>query len=313
MLSAVEARRVLVAVEPGLAAPLRSHFGQAFFAGWEPVEADSLEQTRFLLQHQFFDVLLIDQTLWPGFQDAIWLSRQFQVPVVLLVHDHLPQETAGLEPGMRQWLPAAMAIKHPWLLAGALSQAGELTELRRHTRHTDRALQHSLRQVDQLVGMLWRALNSNIEAGWLAQRHLLDRLRQEINRARRYGEPLTIVLGQLERPTDSGLEPIGDWLAERIVAAKRSCDLAGQYGPRGFLVILVNTPEAGGQNFAERVAKALAQPAGSNGPFLKPEQFVLGIASLSNEAATCTRLLSLAEQQLEATRTNAGLGVETPV
>jgi GGDEF domain-containing protein len=310
---ALEARRVLVAVEPGLAASLRSLFGQTFFAGWELLEADSLEQTRFFLQHQIFDVLLVDESLWPGFQDAIWLSRQFQVPVVLLVHDHLPDEAGALEAGIRQWLPAAMALKHPWLLAGALGQAGELTELRRHTRHTDRALQHSLRQVDQLVGMLWRALHSNIETGWLAQRHLLDRLRQEIIRARRYGEPLTIVLGQVELPAEGGTDSVGDWLAERIVAAKRSCDLAGQYGPRGFLVILVNTPAAGGQCFAERLVKALAQPAGSSGPYLKPEQFVLGMASLSQEVITCTRLLSLAEQRLEAAPTTAGLAVETPV
>ena len=35
------------------------------------------------------------------------------------------------------------------------------------------------------------------------------------------------------------------WVTDRITRAKRRCDVAGHYGVRGFILLLVHTPEAG--------------------------------------------------------------------
>jgi GGDEF domain-containing protein len=304
MLPALEARRALLIVEPGLAASLRDIFHQPLFSGWQLVPAESLEQARFLHQHQSAHVLLADETRMPtpDVADVAWLGGPVPLPVLLLVQGDLPGQVLAHVPLARHWLPIGPALKYPVLLAGALHQAAELTDLRRHTRATDRALHVSRRQIDQLVGLLWRTLPADADTGWLSQRHLLQRLRQEVHRAGRYGAPLTVILADVA-PVAGEPDPLLNWLADRMGRVKRFSDLAGQYGPRGFLVILVNTPQAGGEACCRRLHQVLTQPADPAEPHLRPGQLHFGFASLSPTVSTSARLLGLAEQHLEAAQT----------
>src|SRR5262249_6270424 len=215
MTAAHQPRRVVVAVEPGLAASIHGILGQGPFRTWHFQVAESVELVRFSVQHQPCDVVLADETILPrnDLESAPWLGPHSQGPALLWVRRDCPNSAQGAD----QWLHIELALKHPFLLASALHQAARLSDLRRHAWHTGRALQHCRRQVDQLVGMLWRALPENTATGWLSQRQLLERLREEINRARRHGEPFTVLLGEIETMGSVLTEPLADWLARRVV------------------------------------------------------------------------------------------------
>jgi GGDEF domain-containing protein len=88
--------------------------------------------------------------------------------------------------------------------------------------------------------------------------------------------------------------------------------VAGQYGPHGFLLLLVHTEEKGGAAYCRRLQKILGQRAGSPGNGAHALRTYFGIAADSAGLASAERLLSLAEQQLEASKA-AGEGLETAV
>src|SRR5262249_5484958 len=89
-------------------------------------------------------------------------------------------------------------------------------------------------------------------------------LQEEIGRAARHGIPFSVVLGEVWPRADNPLPPAG-WAqlsalaAERIVRAKRRCDVLGQYGPHGFMLLLANTPEPGAIAYCRRLEQYLVQ------------------------------------------------------
>src|SRR5262249_3961652 len=188
------------------------------------------------------------------------------------------------------------------LLAAVLQQAARLGELRRRTVHSSSALEESRRQVDQLVGIMWKTMPEPNQVRWFPQRHMLERLQEEVTRSERYGSPFTVVLGEMQIPGRDGAVPLGslpDWVVERIGHTKRRCDVAGQYGPRGFMLLLVHTAEEGGKQCCRRLQTVLeAQPESAH-ERRGPLKAYFGVASYSPEAQTTKKLLTCAEQRLE--------------
>jgi diguanylate cyclase (GGDEF)-like protein len=141
---------------------------------------------------------------------------------------------------------------------------------------------------------------------WLTQRHILERLQEEVARAERHHEPFTIALAEIEAPAPEGKEAaptLTEWVIDRVSRTKRRCDAAGQYGLRGFLLLLVHTARDGGLICCHRLQKQLEEAentveAGSAGPV----RACFGIASFSGQSTTPQALLSRAEQQLEIAR-----------
>ena len=168
------------------------------------------------------------------------------------------------------------------------------------------ALQESRQQVERLAGLLWQTLPSERPTSWLTQRQLMDRLQEEVSRAERYGTPLTVVLGQLAGPVGAGPEPVSPWVAERIGRAKRRCDVAGPYGPHGFLLLLVHTAESGAVACCRRLRDVLSRPSGPGEDLRGPVRPYFGIAGYSKAVSSANRLLRLAEQHLEAAKTERG-------
>ena len=79
--------------------------------------------------------------------------------------------------------------------------------------------------------------------GWYNQRHMLERLDQEAARARRQGGDFTVVLAEVQGARREQLSPaetdhLATWTAARVTQAKRRSDVAGQYGPHGFMLLL---------------------------------------------------------------------------
>jgi diguanylate cyclase (GGDEF)-like protein len=103
----------------------------------------------------------------------------------------------------------------------------------------------------------------------LANRRLCEAaLEKEIGRADRFGEPFTLVVGDLDdfkTVNDRCGHQTGDEVLKEFASALRETvreiDLAGRWGGEEFVVGLPGTDLAGGARLAERVRAALAQRA----------------------------------------------------
>jgi GGDEF domain-containing protein len=300
----LDLRRALIVADLPVRTALLKMFGQRPLRDWVALAPDSLARARLLLQRTPFQVLLLDERASQALaaEDWAWVKGQQEVGVVLLSRTDPERVTHALANGVHQWLPPALALEHPAVLAAALDQAAGIGDLRKRGRRLRAAFQESRRQVDRLAGLLWRTLPGDGATRWLTQRHVMERFQEEVSRAGRYGAPLTVVLGEVESAAGKEAEPINPWVVDQLTRAKRRCDVAGQYGPHGFLLLLVHTPEAGGVACCGRLRQVLRQPAGAmNGCPNLPRTF-FGLAGYSAAASTCARLLGKAEQGLEAAK-----------
>jgi hypothetical protein len=291
-----EPRRVLVVAGRSPELPLEQLFTAAPLAGWEAIPAEDFAAARFVLQHNLCDALLVDEPAYrqDGPAALDWLSERHRLPAVVLAPPKEEAEAAR-EKEPRVWLPRGESAPEAAALAAALDQAARLGDLQRERRRLGEALRQSRRQVDRLVRLLWQTLPLDASRHWLGQRHTLERLREEADRAKRYGSPLTVALGEVETREGGSDAPLPDWAAERVARGKRSCDVAGQYGPHGFLLLLVNTPAEGGAACCRRLQRVLEDPPG-------PARAYFGLAAVSHEAPTPPTLLRRAEDALEAAK-----------
>jgi diguanylate cyclase (GGDEF)-like protein len=307
MSAPVGQRRLLLAVG-GEQEAFRQLFQTAWLQQWQVVEASTLERARFMLQLDPCDVLLLDAGLYrrSAGEDLTWLSGQQRIPVLFLA-DGDPETVARvLEEGADYWMPREVALRHPRVLAVMLQQAAEFAELLRHGQETAEALNDCRRQVGRLVSLLWEAVPGDGRARWFSQRHMLERLEEEVARAQRHGCPLTVVLGEVEgsqhsRATAGERQQLTTWTADQIHQIKRRSDVAGQYGLQGFMMVLPQTTPEGAAGCCRRLRTILESPEGGSGP-LGPAQVYFGVASFSSDASSMKSLLSRAEEDLERAR-----------
>jgi diguanylate cyclase (GGDEF)-like protein len=275
---------------------------------WQCGAAKSLEQARFLLQHQAWDALLVDESLLQSEKDPglAWLAGDPTVPTILLSRPEPQRIAFALDSGINQWLPRNLVLEKPEILAAALHQADCQAALCRQKEHAASKVQEYRRQIDRLLGLLWETLPEGPDLPWLSQRHMLERLHQEIARTTRHGTPLALVLGDVV-PAGSDLLPdlpaqLTDWMARSISTSKRREDVAGRYGPHGFMLLLPHTHEPGAVSCCRRLGQRLKQPPA--GLTVEPgtTQAYFGIACYTTSSDDPRSLLSRAERRLEEAR-----------
>ncbi len=139
------------------------------------------------------------------------------------------------------------------------------------------------------------------------------RLEEEVARHHRFGNPLSLVLLDLD-----SLKGVNDELghlagdetlrgvADVLVQTSRSIDVVCRYGGDEFAVLLVETPRAGARPYAERIRDALAAASFSHGRQVTAS---FGVASLSEWAATGDDLVRAADEALYAAKRAGKNGV----
>jgi diguanylate cyclase (GGDEF)-like protein len=307
----VQRRRVLLAAEEQERAEFRELFQTESLRNWEMVEADSLERARFVLQMDPCDVLLLDCKLYRngGSADLSWLAGQRGVPVVFLADGEAETVASALKQGAHYWLPRDVAGRHGHVLEVMLKQAAEFGDLQRRGQETSDALEECRRQVSRLVSLLWEAVPGEGRARWFSQRHMLERLEEEVSRAQRYGSPLAVVLGEVETsargriPNDKEQQAAA-WTVEQLSRIKRRSDVAGQYGLQGFMMLLPHTNNSGATGCCRRLRTIFEQSSETAGPF-GALRVCFGIACFSTDASSVKGLLSRAEERLEQTKLGA--------
>lgn len=299
----IERRALLLAVTADQRESLRRPFAQGLVPGWQTVEADSFEQARFLLQHESCDVVLVDGLCAdesdPG---LVWLASQREAAVVLLSDPVAERIAAAMEHGVRQWLPRDMALGCPRLLAATLEQATDWAALRRRVHLAAESLQECRRQVHRVVNLLWEAAPVEAQHRWFTQGYMMERLQEECTRTARFGSPFSVVLGEMHRTGQTvGVDDtsLGRWGVEQITKAKRRCDVVGQYGPHGFILLLMNTTRPGAQQCCRRIRESLSCSGNQDATAVEA---VFGLACCPEEGGDSKSLLGRAERALESQR-----------
>jgi GGDEF domain-containing protein len=287
---------------------LRSLLRDDLLANWEVSEADSLEHARFLQQWNPCDLVLVDRSQGgDGDQEDLGSLALGQRTSLVVLSDQEPPGQVGV---MENWLPRRQVLEHPQILAVVMQQAAQLSAQSQLLRQREDSLQGCQRQVNRLSDLLWQTVPESALPPWFTQRQMIERLREELTRSKRYGDPVSVVLGELadspEQLVDT-LEPceVADWMARQLGRHKRFCYLAGQYGPRGFLLLLPRTGEAEAQHCCRRLRAILEKPDGLPDKAAGPLKIYFGIAGYSSALATVTKLLARAEERLEAARQQA--------
>ncbi|MGA2564062.1 MAG: diguanylate cyclase [Steroidobacteraceae bacterium] len=126
------------------------------------------------------------------------------------------------------------------------------------------------------------------------RRHLIVQLPRDIDRARRYGRPLSIILADLDhfkRINDEHGHQIGDEIlrgfAQLVSASMRQCDWIARYGGEEFVFVLPDTVLSGALDAAEKLrSQCQAAPfATSAGSLRLTASF--GVAELVSDQADC--------------------------
>jgi len=301
--------RLLLLTNATDAEPLRTLLGGGLLADWEVIKADNYEHVRFLQQWNPCDVVLVDSPQLTGGDhvELVSLPLPRRTPLVVLSDSAAgnPHRRAGQV--QEHWLPRKLVLDHPGMLVVVLEQAAQFSQLDRQLRQREHALQDSQRQVNRLVNLLWNTLPTDLPTPWFTQRQMVERLHEEVLRSQRYGDDLSVVVGEVVecpgQPLDS-LEPsnLSSWLAGRLGKHKRRSDVAGQYGPQGFLLLLTQTNEQGASQCCRRLRPLLQSsdtlPSGATAA----PRIRFGLAGFSASSTTVTSLLARAEESLDQAR-----------
>jgi GGDEF domain-containing protein len=295
-------RPVLVAARDQEWAALTRAFAADRLRGWEARQATDFPQAQFLLQHGACDVLLLDGVSFPG-QEGEALARlaaRRKVPVVVLAGCETPGTAEDGEEDGNLRLPRDLALDHPALLDEALRAADRCRRLRGDLDRAAEEVREWRQRADRLAALLWEAAPADGHGQWCSQRSLMGRLQEELARAERRQGSFSVVVGDVPADPDPAART---GVVDRITQGKRRSDVAGQYGPYGFLLLLPDTGDAGAVACCRRLQGLLRRhPADTSaGPGPASPHVAFGIASYP-AAGSATGLLSRAEERLQEAR-----------
>ena len=126
-----------------------------------------------------------------------WLAGQAPAPVIVVGEMETDRVVEALGHGAI-WLPGEAVSSRPALLSAVLDQAVRLGRERQQIIADRAGLRACQSRVDRLLALLWEAVPGEGPSRWFTQRHMLERLDEEVSRSRRYGAPLSVVLGELQ-------------------------------------------------------------------------------------------------------------------
>ena len=144
-------------------------------------------------------------------------------------------------------------------------------------------------------------------------RYFYEQLAHEVERANRYGHPVSVILLDLDKfkevndtyghlMGDKLLSLIGKVINEQV----RGADIAARYGGDEFAIILPDTRKAAAQATADKLAKAIASGRTNAGQSEGVNVSAsCGVASCPDEARTVSDLLQLADDRVYESKKGA--------
>ncbi|OGO51051.1 MAG: hypothetical protein A2148_10765 [Chloroflexi bacterium RBG_16_68_14] len=145
-------------------------------------------------------------------------------------------------------------------------------------------------------------------------RYFYEQLSHEVERAHRYGRPVSVILLDLDNfkvVNDTYGHLMGDKLLAliaRIISDQvRGADIPARYGGDEFAIILPDTPRAAAEATAQKLARAIASGHTNAGALSEslPLSTSWGVACCPDEARTVSELLQLADDRVYAAKGTA--------
>jgi two-component system, cell cycle response regulator len=272
-------------------------------AGYKTRTAASGEEALRLLEHEFCPIMITDRNM-PG-MDGLTLcrrARQGSYPgylyiFLLTAHNTAEDIVNGLKAGADDYL-GKKNISAAELVA-RLGNAKRIVSL-------EQALRRALDQKRQMA-------NTDVLTGAYSRRYLERQLSLEVERTRRFGHPLTVLLVDIDhfkRINDRYGHAVGDEVLRNTYRCMRellprACDWIGRYGGEEFLITLLDTDLRGAEVVAERLTTGIAQSTvdTSAGPI--PVTISVGAADVSqmmSNELSFKGLLQIADECLYASK-----------
>jgi diguanylate cyclase (GGDEF)-like protein len=147
-------------------------------------------------------------------------------------------------------------------------------------------------------------------------RYFYEQLTHEVERALRYGRPVSVILLDLDHFKEVN-DTYGHLMGDKLLALLgrvirdqvRSADIAARYGGDEFAIILPDTPLAAAQATAQKLASAIATGRTNAGSLSEtlPLSASCGVSCCPDEARSVSELLQLADDRLYSAKGgNAG-------
>ncbi|GEM_PF-1869110 len=138
---------------------------------------------------------------------------------------------------------------------------------------TDLSMDEALFVLDQIIPVYALHIEKSTAAkmssfdsltGLYSRRYILERLDEEVERSRRYGETLSVAMIDIDdfkRVNDEYGHDVGDevlrHVSEQMRDAVRSIDVVGRYGGEEFLILFPHTPAYRAIGSCERIRKSI--------------------------------------------------------
>ncbi|HEY4182159.1 MAG TPA: EAL domain-containing protein [Kofleriaceae bacterium] len=300
--------------------------------------SDGLEALELVQQHQDISLVLADLRM-PGMPGPELLARVAQIRpncrrAVVTGFPESDDLIAAINAGHLHYV-----ITKPWKLQDLLQTVDQLTTTYRLERDNNRLinelrlantslrehegqLQQQLESRGQEISIATLALQkmtTQLDAltlrdnltGLYTHRAFQERLREEIARALRYGQPMSLLIADIDGFAsvnyDLGYQ-VGDEILRKLavvlseddsVDRVRSSDVVARYSGEEFVLLLPETAKAGALTKAARLRDAVATAQMPGGRKLS---LSIGVACLPDDAADPEGLLTAAESALRGAK-----------
>ena len=189
----------------------------------------------------------------------------------------------------------------------------QLVSIQRQLKIKNKELEAAYDEIENKNKLLKEASRTDPLTGLMNRRRLFERLEEELVRAKRYNEPLSVAMVDIDHfknVNDSYGHQTGDRvlkaIANQLFTNARDVDSVGRYGGEEFLILMPKTDKTGAVVYAERLRAAIESL-----PIEGLESYVtvsIGVTSYSKE--TLLELVDKADKNLYLAKDNGRNRVE---